>query len=271
MANYVIGDIQGCFDEYSLLLNKIKFDSKKDFIWLTGDLINRGPASLSVLKHVYDNRKAIRTVLGNHDLHFLAIYYGVRKPNKFDTLSDLLNSQDIDELAKWLTKQPLVREIKIGRREFIMVHAGFPKSATKKSLTEVNRKIKKALKNNPKKTLKMIFDHKRIAPKLLKDKKSLKDWVDWLTRVRAVDENEVMDLRFKGKKSELKDNFKAWFSYDLKIMKKHRSVVFGHWAALEGKTNIERIHALDTGCVWNKKLTAMRLEDGRKFSVNKIN
>ena len=131
---------------------------KKDFIWLTGDLINRGPASLSVLKHVYDNRKAIRTVLGNHDLHFLAIYYGVRKSNKFDTLSDLLNFQDIDELAKWLTKQPLVREIKIGRREFIMVHAGFPKSATKKLLTEVNRKIKKALKNNPKKTLKMIFD-----------------------------------------------------------------------------------------------------------------
>ena len=194
-----------------------------------------------------------------------------RKLNKFDTLSDLLNSQDIDELAKWLTKQPLVREIKIGRREFIMVHAGFPKSATKKLLTEVNRKIKKALKNNPKKTLKMIFDHKRKAPKLLKDKKSLKDWVDWLTRVRAVDENEVMDLRFKGKKSELKDNFKAWFSYDLKIMKKHRSILFGHWAALEGKTNIERIHALDTGCVWNKKLTAMRLEDGRKFSVNKIN
>ena len=127
------------------------------------------------------------------------------------------------------------------------------------------------LKNNPKKTLKMIFDRKRKAPKLLKDKKSLKDWVDWLTRVRAVDENEVMDLRFKGKKSELKDNFKAWFSYDLKIMKKHRSIVFGHWAALEGKTNVERIHALDTGCVWNRKLTAMRLEDGRKFSVNKIN
>jgi bis(5'-nucleosyl)-tetraphosphatase (symmetrical) len=152
-----------------------------------------------------------------------------------------------------------------------MVHAGFPKSATKKSLTEVNGKIKKTLKNNPKKTLKMIFDHKRKAPKLLKDKKSLKDWVDWLTRVRAVDENEVMDLRFKGKKSELKDKFKAWFSYDLKIMKKNRSIVFGHWAALEGKTNIERIHALDTGCVWNRKLTAMRLEDGRKFSVNKIN
>ena len=92
MANYVIGDIQGCFDEYSLLLNKIKFDSKKDFIWLTGDLINRGPASLSVLKHVYDNRKVIKTVLGNHDLHFLAVYYGVRKPNKFDTLRDLFLS-----------------------------------------------------------------------------------------------------------------------------------------------------------------------------------
>ena len=82
MANYVIGDIQGCFDEYSLLLNKIKFDSKKDFIWLTGDLINRGPDSLSVLKHVYLNRKAIKTVLGNHDLHFLAVYYGVRKLNR---------------------------------------------------------------------------------------------------------------------------------------------------------------------------------------------
>ena len=145
MANYVIGDIQGCFDEYSLLLNKIKFDSKKDFIWLTGDLINRGPASLSVLKHVYDNRKAIKTVLGNHDLHFLAVYYGVRKPNKFDTLSDLFNSQHVDDLAKWLIKQPLVREIKIGKREFIMVHAGFPKSATKKLLTEVNRKIKRKM------------------------------------------------------------------------------------------------------------------------------
>ena len=271
MANYVIGDVQGCFDEYALLLNKIKFDSKKDFIWLTGDLINRGPASLSVLEHVYLNRKAIKTVLGNHDLHFLAVYHGVRKLNKFDTLSDLLNSKHVDDLAKWLTKQPLVREIKIGKREFIMVHAGLPKSASKKSLTGVSQKIKKALENNPKKTLKMIFDYKSKAPKLLKDKKSLKDWVDWLTRVRAVDENEVMDLRFKGKRRELKNKYKAWFSYDLKIMNKHRSIVFGHWAALEGKTDIERIHALDTGCVWNRKLTAMRLEDGRKFSVNKIN
>ena len=231
-------------------------------------MINRGPASLSVLKHVYDNRKAIKTVLGNHDLHFLAVYYGVRKPNKFDTLSDLFNSQDVDYLAKWLIKQPLVREIKIGKREFIMVHAGFPKSATKKSLTEVNGKIKKALKNNPKKTLKMIFDHKRKAPKLLKDKKSLKDWVDWLTRVRAVDENEVMDLRFKGKKSELKDNFKAWFSYDLKVMKKHRSVLFGHWAAIEGETGKSKVHALDTGYVWGRRLTMMRLEDKQRYSIS---
>lgn len=271
MANYVIGDIQGCFDEYSQLLNKIKFNSKKDFVWLTGDLINRGPSSLSVLKHVFLNRSSIKIVLGNHDLHFLAVYHGVRKLNKFDTLNDLLNSQDIDILARWLTKQPLVRNIRVGKKEFIMVHAGFPKSASKKLLIEVSREIKKALKKNPKKTLKMIFARKSNNKKLLKDKKSLKDWVDWLTRVRAVDENEVMDLNFKGKKSELKHKFKAWFSYDLKIMKKHRSIIFGHWAALEGKTNIERIHALDTGCVWNKKLTAMRLEDGRKFSVNKIN
>ena len=127
-------------------------------------------------------------------------------------LSDLLNSQDIDDLAKWLIKQPLVREIKIGKREFIMVHAGFPKSATKRSLTEVNGKIKKALKNNPKKTLKMIFDHKRKAPKLLKDKKSLKDWVDWLTRVRAVDENEVIGLEVqRTKKVKLRIILKLGF------------------------------------------------------------
>ena len=84
MANYVIGDIQGCFDEYSQLLKKIKFNSKKDFVWLTGDLINRGPSSLSVLRHVYLNRSSIKIVLGNHDLHFLAVYHGVRKLNKFD-------------------------------------------------------------------------------------------------------------------------------------------------------------------------------------------
>ena len=131
-------------------------------------------------RHIYLNRKAIKTVLGNHDLHFLAVYYGVRKLNKFDTLSDLLNYQSINDLAKWLTKQPLVREIKIGKREFIMVHAGFPKSATKESLKKVNGKIKKALKNNPKKTLKVIFDHKRKAPKILKDKKRTNSKMCWL-------------------------------------------------------------------------------------------
>ena len=112
MANYVIGDIQGCFDEYSLLLNKIKFDSKKDFIWLTGDLINRGPASLSVLKHVYDNRKAIKTVLGNHDLHMMAMILGVHKKNdNKHTLQKILGKNKSIKIFEYFLKFPFAKLI----------------------------------------------------------------------------------------------------------------------------------------------------------------
>ena len=162
MANYAVGDIQGCFEEFEKGLKKINFDETKDYLWLSGDLVNRGPDSLKTLKKIYELRSRVHIVLGNHDLHFLARYFSNRKKHKNDTLDELLLNSDCKKFANFLIKQPFFFSKKINlknglKKKFLMVHAGLPHNLSYKECIRLNKMAQEFIQENPKKNLKKIF------------------------------------------------------------------------------------------------------------------
>mgnify|MGYP006077983783 CR=1 FL=1 len=275
MANYALGDIQGCFKEFKAALKKVEFNPKKDFLWLAGDLINRGPDSLELLEYVYKIKDRVHIVLGNHDLHFLACFYSDRKISKNDTLTKLFASEFCETYADFLVNQPLLflKEIKSidGIRKIAMVHAGIPPSLDFDQCIELNHFFQRSLIKNPKKTLNKVFDR---SPAILKPnfKKSEKIsfFSNALTRIRICKENGKIKFSHKGGLENLPENYDAWFNFPSKFLFEDIELIFGHWAALDGKTNLKNIIGLDTGCVWGRKLTIMRLEDNKKYYIKKI-
>ena len=163
MANYAIGDIQGCYKEFKLALKKVNFNLGEDYLWLVGDLINRGPDSLKLLKYIYKIKERTHIVLGNHDLHFLACFYGQRKLAKADTISKLMQSKKSLKYAKFLMEQPLIfkKEIifKNKSKKVIMVHAGIPPNLSLENCFDLNKEFQVALKKNPKRILKKVFNN----------------------------------------------------------------------------------------------------------------
>ena len=267
MSNYVVGDIQGCYGEFIEGLKLIEFDTSKDFLWITGDLINKGPDSLKVIKHILSIRSAVHIVLGNHDLHFLNCFYNEKSLSKTDTFESLINHKKVSIMASFLLKQPFVfskriqtkkRTIKVG-----MVHAGIPKNMSLKKAETLSKLSSLKLKGNPKKVLKTIFE---------RDKKNysidtIRGAISFFTRARVTKKNGLPNFSFKGKIKDIPSHLFPWFDEKNKVMDDLDYLVFGHWAALEGKTNLSKIIAMDTGCCWGKELTFLRLEDKKKFAV----
>lgn len=277
MSNYVIGDLQGCYEEFKELLNKISFDPEKDRLWLCGDLINRGPDSLCCLSFLYSIKESCHIVLGNHDLHLLAVAHGSRDLGKKDTFSDILESPDLDILLDWVKELPFhyIKEVKTdqGNIEFIMTHAGIPPMWNKADLIKNSNELSQALKGEEsRRFLKNMYGNK---PNLLTDcrnkEERLRLNVNYLTRMRYIYPNGALDLKYKGVVKEAPKNLMPWFNLNPKIIDRNTHLLFGHWAALNGITGVPKITALDTGCVWGNKLTAMRLEDYRVFSCDKLN
>ena len=265
MSNYVVGDVQGCFDELLEGLEKIKFNSSKDFLWLTGDLINKGPKSREVLNFIYKKRDSMHVVLGNHDLHFLNCYFNGIKPQREDTIDSLLKDKNIQSLSKFLLKQPFVfskgvliknKVIKVG-----MIHAGIPRYVSLKELEIYSKRISQKLVSKPKKTLEKIFKQGD------QNNYNQLNILRFLTTARTIDKNGKPNYSYKGNKKNLPTNLNPWFEVKMRAMEDLDLLVFGHWAALRGKTNIFNIKALDTGCCWGKELTFLRLEDNKKFKV----
>ena len=275
MANYAIGDIQGCYKEFKLALKKVNFNLEKDYLWLVGDLINRGPDSLKLLKHVYKIRKRTHIVLGNHDLHFLACFYGQRKLAKADTISELMKSKESLKYAKFLIKQPLIFKKKIvfknKSKKVIMVHAGIPPNLSLENCIDLNKKFQIALKGNPKRILKKVFNNSfsKFSKKMSEIDKII-FFVNALTRIRACNHKGEIDFNFKGRINEIPKELNAWFNFKNSIFSGNSQLIFGHWAAIKGKTKKENIFGLDTGCVWGDKLTIMRLEDNKRFQIKRI-
>lgn len=265
MATYAVGDIQGCFDELMQLLDMIQF-SDDDTLWVAGDLVNRGPKSLETLRFLKSLGKRAVIVLGNHDLHLLAVYYGSVERKRSDTLDRLLAAPDAPELMEWLRQQKLA--VYDARQNYFMSHAGLPptwslKQALKRA-GEVEEMISSHLAQN-------FFDNMYgNLPECWE--KGLMGWdrlrliTNYLTRMRFCDTNGRLDFKAKGSLDSQPNGFLPWFKQPRKSSKVQ--VLFGHWAALEGQTDTENVFALDTGCVWGNALTAMRLEDQQLFSCH---
>ncbi|GAA4359460.1 symmetrical bis(5'-nucleosyl)-tetraphosphatase [Kangiella marina] len=269
MATYAIGDIQGCYDEFRLLLKKVQFNPSRDQLWLAGDLISRGPKSLEVLNYIYEHQDLCDIVLGNHDLHLLAVYYTNSKLPKKDDLNRILAADNVKTLMKWLRKQRLAVHDK--QLDFLMTHAGVPPG------WDLNQTLACAYE------LEQVLEHKDSAVdffqhmygnkpnhwhKNLKGIERLRFITNGFTRMRFCHQDGSLDFKSKSTPGKQAKGLSPW--YELSDIGQETQVVFGHWAALEGRAKAKRIYAIDTGCVWGNRLTALRLEDQKRFHVQAL-
>ena len=268
MAHYVIGDVQGCYKELLKLTKKIKFNPDKDKLIFAGDLVNRGDESLKVMEFCMQNKKSIKAVLGNHDFYLLYLIEN-KKNNK--SLKQVLKSKDVKKYQSWLKSLPLLLEIKIKETKeiFWISHAGIPYLWNIKLAKKLSKEVQLALKDDCFNLLENIWGDtpKKWDPKL-KGYKRLRTIINYYTRMRFLGKDG--SLKLKAKKNEAEKGYIPWFKQTVKNLKKGEYIVFGHWAALEGRTHLDNIIGLDTGCVWGKDLTAIRLEDKKLFKVKKI-
>lgn len=264
MASYAIGDIQGCFRSLKKLLKKIEFDPEVDTLWLAGDLVNRGPDSLKVLEFAYKYRKNIRCVLGNHDLHFLAVESGQHKASNKDTFHEILASPQRHKLVDWLTGQPLI--IYDQNLGFAMSHAGIYPGWTLQQALALGQEVSDCLTSDKRdKFFSVMYGNK---PSRWKAKSSgmarLRFITNALTRMRYCDHDGRLELHCKLPPGKQPAKLVPW--YELNAEAIPCNLVFGHWASLQGDCKIPHLFALDTGCVWGGRLTALRLDDLTLFS-----
>jgi len=252
MATYAIGDVQGCCDELETLLERIGFDRARDRLWFVGDLVNRGPKSLAVLRFVKELGDCAIVVLGNHDLHLVTQHEGFERKRKDDTFGDVLEAPDAKELVDWLRTRPMMH----AEGNWAMVHAGLvPQWTIDKSL-RLAREVEQALRADSYRN----FLQNMYGSKPERWDEALAGWdrlrviVNAMTRMRFCTSDGVMEFRSSG--AEPPAGYRAW--YDTR--QDNKTLIFGHWSAL-GLKLTDRLAGLDSGCVWGGALTALRLED----------
>jgi bis(5'-nucleosyl)-tetraphosphatase (symmetrical) len=269
VAIYAIGDVQGCFDELEALVRLIQFQRASDQLWFVGDLVNRGPKSLQVLRFVSDLGGDARVVLGNHDLNLVAIAAGARELRPKDTVQEVLDAADGNDLVDWLAKQPLLlREPGV---PYAMVHAGLaPQWDVAEALIHA-REVQAALTSadRTKFLTHMYGDKPDRWKKKLAGWERLRFITNALTRIRYVGPDGRLNLAENASPGRQPGSLTPW--YESKSRRSYgEPIVFGHWATLQLEQNLDpahRVYHLDTGCVWGGKLTALRLDDERYFSV----
>ncbi len=259
MATYAIGDIQGCFDELQQLLDKIHFDPKKDHLWFAGDLVNRGPKSLEVLRFVKGLGDHAVSVLGNHDFHLLALWKGYqRNAKKNDTLAPILAAADCDELLEWLRHRPIFHHDK--RLGFSLVHAGLPPQWKLKKARKYAREVEAILRGDQFDTF--LANMYGNLPDLWS--KNLRGWdrtrfmVNCFSRIRFCTQKGMLDLKMKGGLTTENSGYHPWFQIKGRKSAKN-PIIFGHWSTL-GLHHENNTHSIDTGCLWGGTLTAMRID-----------
>lgn len=259
MAVYAIGDVQGCYDELQKMLDLVAFNPIHDQVWVAGDLVNRGPRSADVLRLLKSFGASAKVVLGNHDLHLLANACGVTKhQHRLDTMSDVLDAPDRDELIDWLRHQPLLHhDASLG---FTMVHAGLPADWTVSKAKKRAREVEAVLQSDDWPT----FFQNMYGNTPDRWSKSLEDWdrlryiTNCFTRVRYCYQDGRLALKFKGNPAGKPAGQIAWFEMPNRKSKTER-IVFGHWSTL-GTGQYGNVFSLDSGVVWGEQLTAIRID-----------
>lgn len=262
MALYAIGDVQGCYEALRRLLDKIAFDPAKDRVWFTGDLVNRGPRSLDTLRFVRGLGNAAVTVLGNHDLHLLAVAANKRKPHRKDTLDQVLAAPDSEELLNWLRRQPLLHV----ENGLCLVHAGLAPQWDLATARACAADVETVLCSDG---YQEFFQHMYgDAPDCwspdLSSWERLRYATNCLTRMRYCDTLGRLELRTKGAPGSQPAHLMPWFAVPTRVPVE-AEIVFGHWSTL-GFYAGYGCCCLDTGCLWGGELSALRL-DGRRYRV----
>ena len=261
MATYAIGDIQGCYDGLRRLLDRLQFDQSKDKLWLVGDLINRGPDSLQVLRYVMGLRSRVVVVLGNHDLHLLAMGVGNFKHAKKSTLSEVLNAPDRDQILHWLRHCPVMHHDK--KMEFSMIHAGLPPQWDLAQALSCARELESVLQGpHHRKFLNAMYGNQPNRwSRSLSGMDRLRFITNCLTRLRYCDIDGTLALKESGPIGTQAKSYMPWFTVPGRATNKNR-IIFGHWSTL-GYRNEQNIWSLDTGCVWGGRLTAIRVSKNK--------
>ncbi len=265
MATYAMGDIQGCYDTLQKLLHHIGFNATSDRVWLVGDLVNRGPKSLEVLRWARALGDRATCVLGNHDLHLLATAAGARK-SKRDTFAKVLDALDCDELLQWLRFQPLVHQ----QGNHLMVHAGLHPAWNFAQSNTLAREVEDVLRSDH--WAKKIGAITRPPPPVWTDQLTgdarLRAIAAVLVRIRTCTASGAINNDFAGPPRDAPPGYLPWFEVPER-RSQQGFIIFGHWSAL-GLQITKQYAALDTGCVWGNQLTALRLDDQRVFQVDAV-
>lgn len=263
MAHYAIGDIQGCHAEFCELLDRLAFSPRSDTLWLVGDLVNRGPASLRVLREVIALGASCTAVLGNHDFHLVTVAAGIRRQHKGDTLGDVLAAPDRDELVAWLTARPLV----VSNGAFTMVHAGFLPSWTTAQALALSAEVQAMLASPRARTfLEVLYgDEPHRWSNDLEGFGRLRVIVNTCTRLRFCRADDTLELEEKRGKSHAPNGFIPWFEQPGR-RSRDTTIVCGHWSTL-GLMLTDDVLMLDSGCVWGGTLTAVSLPERRIVQV----
>jgi bis(5'-nucleosyl)-tetraphosphatase (symmetrical) len=264
MATYAIGDIQGCFSALERLIQQLQFDPINDRLWFVGDLVNRGPDSASVLRYIKNLGESVVTVLGNHDLHLLAVAAGCVPMREKDTVQDVLTAPDRDDLLEWVRHQPvLYRE-----GDFLMIHAGLLPEWSAGDAANCAHEVHTMLQSADYRTfLAALYDDKR-ARRWSSGMTGMDRSVviaKILTRLRICTVDGRMDLSFKRPPEQVPSGYLPWFQVPSR-RNTDATIIFGHWAAL-GLHMQNNVIGLDSGCVWGRQLTAVRLDDRQVFQV----
>lgn len=264
MSTYLIGDVHGCYDELKSLLAQAAFDPEHDRLWLTGDLVARGPASLDVLRFVRSLGPAVRMVLGNHDLHLLAVYAGISRNKPKDRITPLLEAPDADELINWLRRQPVLQVD--DEQKLVMAHAGITPQWDIDTAKMCAREVEAVLSSD---SYPLFRRHVRRHAEQL-DTGTERPGAPAFQHQCA--HAHALLLPQRPARHDLQRcagtapaPLKPWFELP-RLVDPEYTIVFGHWASLEGKGTPEGVIGLDTGCCWGGDLTMLRWEDRRYFT-----
>jgi bis(5'-nucleosyl)-tetraphosphatase (symmetrical) len=258
VTRYAIGDVQGCDQELRALLKKLGFRADRDQLWCVGDLVNRGPGSLAVLRLVRALGDNAVVVLGNHDLHLLAVAYGAQRRRKSDTLDEILSAPDREALLEWLLTRPLAH----AQGKDLMVHAGLVPQWSVALTLRLAAEVGRALRREPRALFEHMYgDEPDRWDESLTGYERLRFTINVLTRLRVCSADGRIDVAIKGEPPPPPSPLRPWFELPERRSREAR-VIFGHWSAL-GLVQRPNVVGLDTGCVWGGALTAYDLDTER--------
>jgi len=263
MADFIVGDVQGCITPLKNLLKKISFSYDSDRLFFLGDVINRGENNLETMKFILSHQDNFEMVLGNHDIHFIACHFDYKKIKKSDNFGDILDSNLREKIIEYLLNKPLALELD----KSILVHAGIPPIWTKEDVLYFSDYIKSKMQSSSsKKFINSIYSNK---PNKFKNSSTMIEKstyaINALTRMRFCSKYGEIEYKTKGNFDHNPKGYKAWFLHKNEELE-NINIFFGHWSTLKDFNQPSRYH-LDTGCVWGNRLTAIRFEDKQIFSV----